>query len=510
MVRTENDRSPWSEQDRGPTSGFVVRSLWSIGSSLSTRLLLVGWFVVTSSLVGFGACRGADVTVDPKGICPFDWRAYPYQPAGSDILFPRDEGAHYTSDPAVTMEWWYTIFHVQSLSGRRFSIMTTFFMPQIDMSFRPFNLIDVDNAVRFDGGEWGELEAGQGSLDLVYVSDVASEAQSFFRNELDSQGHPIPFHYRQESFYVDPKDSSRTQSLQFRMEAVKEPFLVGGDGYVAIGDSGDSYYYSLTDLRVQGRLEINGQVFEVEGQGWMDHQWGPFMLSPLSFSMNHYEWIAVHLDNGQQYMVSSLFDRDNHLHLEEGFGSVGWVDADCSQGHTVDYRIDRLAYWKFEAKNYFFTSKWRVQVPETGLDVVIEPAIADQTVEFLGAYFYEGRANVSGTVQGVPVTGLAFTEMTHHFEAPQVLVTSPADGSVVQGATTASWQVTNPDDGLPLTFTVTLDQGGDSKVVCDHVQGTSCSVDFSSYRGSVGVTVTASSVDETIQSTAQVEVSVGS
>ncbi len=455
------------------------------------------------------------MTVDPSGLCPFEWRSYPYEPEGTSIRFPRDEGAHYVTDYEVTMEWWYTIFHLTDGRGHQFSIMTTFFMPQAGAAFRPFNFIDAQSMVRRDGGEWGTLEASEQLLDLVYHSETQGEPDSFLRVKRDASGTPVPFYYHERVFWQDPEGSGRTQSLDLQMEALRAPLIVGGDGYVTIGTSGESYYYSLTDMKVTGTIEMDGEQWEVEGMGWMDHQWGPFMLNPTPLSKNSYEWMAIQLDNGQQYMVSDLFDRQGHSYREEGFGSIGWVDSDCSQGRSLDHTIERLSYWPYTDKDWYFASKWRILVPETGLDVTVTPVVPDQTVDFLGSPFYEGRALVTGTVGDQTVTGLAFVEMTHHYEAPVVGIASPEQGQDVGAIVEMRWWVDNSDDGLPLTYLVTAapaPQTGETwapVVVCPDQQTRACQADLTAiphYVSDVDLVVTAHSADGVISGQARVTV----
>lgn len=334
---------------------------------------------------------------DPFGMCPTEWRAYPHQPAGTEIRFPDDEGAHYVDDLSVTMEWWYTIYHLETAEGRPFSVMATFFMPQLEIAYRPFNITDVESGEMFDSDEWGSLESTTGFLGHDWTAELEGQPQSFFHTRTDGQGQLIPFAYEQQLYYEDP-DTGHTQSLHLLIDSVKSPYIVAGDGLITIGDSGDSYYYSLTHLEVSGELELAGEVFEVIGTGWLDHQWGPFMLSPLSLSSNSYEWMALHLDNGDEYMVSTIFDAQNRTHREEGFGSIGWKRSDCTQGITLEHTIERLAYWQNPEDGRFYSHRWRILVPDTGLDVILEPVIENQTVGFFHTAFYEGRSAVTGTL----------------------------------------------------------------------------------------------------------------
>lgn len=447
---------------------------------------------------------------DPKGACPTEWRTYPYQPSGTAIRFPDDEGQHYDADSEVIMEWWYTIYHLTTPEGREFSIMATFFMPQLDISYRPFNITDVETGTMFPTDEWGTLEATEGVLDLSWNDDTPDEPNSVFFTRRFADGAPVPFGYEQHLYYQDPRDAGRSQALHLTIDSLKSPYIVGGDGYVEIADAGESWYYSLTNLEVSGELELNGEVFQVTGRGWLDHQWGPFMLSPLSLSAITYEWMALHLDNGDQYMVSTLFDAQNRLHQTEGFGSVGWKRSDCTQGITLSGTVERLGYWYHAGSEDWFSHGWHIVVPETGLDVVVTPAIEDQTVPFFHTYFYEGRSLITGTLDGEPVAGLAFSELTHHYEAPVVQVTAPtADATVLAGTdVTVAWAVDNPDDGMPLQFDVALTDGTGSEPLCTAATGDHCQVDLSGVTGDATLTVTASSVDGVVTGTSAVGVTV--
>jgi len=74
------------------------------------------------------------------------WNIYPYNPVGSKISFPADEGRH-SSEPS---EWWYTSGHLTgSSSGKHYSYMLSYFYNPISIfdGFRIFTLSDDENDV---------------------------------------------------------------------------------------------------------------------------------------------------------------------------------------------------------------------------------------------------------------------------------------------------------------------------------------------------------------------------
>jgi hypothetical protein len=65
--------------------------------------------------------------------------------------------------------------------------------------------------------------------------------------------------------------------------------------------------------------------------------------------------------------------------------------------------------------------------------------------------FYEGTTTVSGTVDGVTVTGQGFAELVKGYEPPDIVM-DPFPDSIWEVTTPVQWQLINPDDGLPLHY----------------------------------------------------------
>jgi hypothetical protein len=230
------------------------------------------------------------------------------------------------------------------------------------------------------------------------------------------------------------------------------------------------------------------------------------MITPLPASRNSYEWMGVQLDNGEEYMVSTIFGEQNQIRAEPGWGGINWKNADCTQGHTMAQPVERLGFWKHPETGGYYSSRWRIVLPDKGLDVVVRPTVESQTVEFLGTTFYEGRCDVTGTQDGSPVTGVAFVELMHHYQEPVIRIDAPAAGAQCTGVVPVSWTVTNPDDGMPLTFEVRGLSGQTEVPLCEGVTGTTCDADLGSLLGEVTIRVTGTSVDGVISGSADATV----
>jgi len=399
-----------------------------------------------------------------------DWKRYPYCPKGTEIEFPRDEGTH-KSDSTVTMEWWYVNLHLEDpVTKAQYSVMVAFFKKILGHSLRLFDITSVAESKMYTGTADGALIDKAGKLDLTYTSPAGTDR---LQVKSSPDGSLLPFHYQ-----LDVHGAK--MAVSFDLESTKPPLLVGGNGYVQVGNSGNSWYYSLTNLKATGTITLGTRRIDVVGVAWMDHQWGPFMVSPIPIiETDTYEWFSLHLDNGEEYMISNIFDCNDKLQRKKGFGGLGWVLADGSTGDTLDFTLRRLAFWRAPCGDQY-SAKWQLIEPGRNLDLTITPVFADQTVplprtSFGQFYFWEGLCSVVGKIGGKQITGRAFAELTHRFEAPVVNFRLPRAGKPLSGKVAVAWIVDNPDEGNPLKSTVLCRRkGAESVVLTQNTDGTSC------------------------------------
>jgi hypothetical protein len=97
-----------------------------------------------------------------------------------------------------------------------------------------------------------------------------------------------------------------------------------------------------------------------------------------------------------------------------------------------------------------YSDKWRLTSEKNKINVDITTAHNNSEVQ-LPFRFFEGATGISGTVNGVDVTGFGFAELLHSYAAPNVLIKYPqADEFNIE--IPVSWQLQNPDDGIPVTY----------------------------------------------------------
>ena len=367
-----------------------------------------------------------------------DWQTYPYHPANTEISFPKDEGAH----PGAKMEWWYVNFHLQAdSSGAKYGVMVTYFNNQVKI----LNITDETNGVFYPGSQLGALNSGTNYLHLSHTTSTNPRPDRFLT--LSSEGRLKPFQYYLNAVYLD-------RCVELFLKALKPPLLIAGSGYLPVGSSGSSYYYSLSLLSVQGKLTLAGQTETVSGIGWMDHQWGNFFVTPSS--KESYEWFSVQLDDDRQLVFWDIFTGQNKIPRDKAHKMCTLSFQDGRQDTSLSFRIQRLAFWR-DKQGLIFSHRWEFTDPVHDIRLLIQPVFDNQVASVLGSMpFYEGSCTVSGTWQGEDVSGVGYAELLHKYSQPKLQILFPAGGEMFSRTLKASWRVLNPDDCVPLTFTISI------------------------------------------------------
>ena len=364
------------------------------------------------------------------------WKTYPYQAPGSQIQFPKDEGGH---SGFPNLEWWYAVMHLKGKnSGDQYSVLVTHF----NNGLRFFTVTNLTQQKHTSGATFGFLSSPKGNLDLIHKTKYGSD-------HFKSVG---AFDYMIQTHYED-------MDLNVALSATKKPLMVGGDGYGPVGNSGNTFYYSLTRLQVDGELNYLGITEPVQGEAWMDHQWGPFIVSPFPVKgvFETYEWFCLQLDNGQELMISNIFDRKNNLPAGEAYGGVQVSLQNGESVHTLNRKFNRTRFWLDPVSKTYMSMGWILDLPEQDIHLELTPEYLDQMVSlpFHGS-FWEGSIKVRGTVAGKSVRGKAFGELIHRYELPELQISGVKPVWTAGETLNLQWTVQNPDAGNPLHYQVYL------------------------------------------------------
>lgn len=371
------------------------------------------------------------------------WKTHPYHQQGSVLNFPLDEGWH----PPEPIEWWYTTAQVTGITtGHKYDVMLTYFdYPQFGSGgFRIFNIADENT---------GQFYKQTSQCNYPINSQTHQEISSLpfggtseeFSTLKDSVGNLIPFKYH-------VKAAAPSYNINFNYNSLKRPLMVGGTGYLNEGATSYTYYYSLTTLAVTGSITVNGITENVSGTAWIDRQWGNF--NPLSGEQ--YEWFSFQLSNGMDMNVWNVFTPQNLIPDLSTYKFCSEYINDSSDLTTSNFQLERLAYAYTPDHLRCYPKKWKFTQGNIDLTVTAVVPNSEVTSPFR---FYEGATTISGTVNGVPVTGIGYAELLHSNTNPIISIQHPVSPITVSDTLTISWNILNPDDGRDLVYDLDISIG---------------------------------------------------
>lgn len=331
---------------------------------------------------------------------------------GQEIELPRDHGPHLD----YQTEWWYYTGNLADDEGRRFAYQLTFFRrglaadsPERSASlatdqiyFAHFALIDVNQG---EHREWERFSRGAADL-----SGAQAEPLRIWLEDWSAQG------LNEEASQLRLRAEEDGYSLNLELTASK-PIVAHGDQGLSpkSAEAGNaSYYLSYTRMPTQGQLVLAGEVYQVEGDSWFDHEWSTSALGPNAVG---WDWFSLQLSDGREIMYFQIRRRDGTV---EPVSSGTLVNQDgSSQSFSFEQvGLTVMAEWQSPNSGATYPSRWRLTLPQAGVDLTLEPLVADQEMN-LSFTYWEGAVRVGGESAGQPIDGFGFVEMTGYAESMQ-------------------------------------------------------------------------------------------
>lgn len=325
-----------------------------------------------------------------------------------ELSFPEDFGPH----PDYQTEWWYYTGNLTTEDGHRFGYQLTFFRRALE----PADL-RVDRP-----SDWATDQLYLGHFAVSNIGDNEySSFETYARGAAGIAGAEIEPIYRVyvenwEAVSIEPgvrhlRAEAGDISIDLIAEETKGPIFQGVEGYSQKGpEAGNaSYYYSFTRMETTGTITSNGETFEVEGLSWMDHE---FSTSALSSGQIGWDWFSIQLDNNTELMLYYIRRADGSI---DSFSKGTFVAEDGSTTLLArdDYEITVTDTWRSNDSNADYPAGWEIEVNagDRTINLIGEPQIPDQ--EFDASFkYWEGSIRLQGDVDGEPVTGYGYVEMT--------------------------------------------------------------------------------------------------
>ena len=167
-----------------------------------------------------------------------------------------------------------------------------------------------------------------------------------------------------------------------------------------------SYYYSMTRIPTEGAITLNGRTHTVSGLSWLDREWSS---SQLSGERVGWDWFALQLSDGRDIMYGVLRPRDETA-SEFQLGTVVEADGSYRSIDPGEVQLDVLDRWQ-SPRGGTYPSRWRLRMPEEGIDIEITPYISNQELDAIVRY-WEGAVKFEGTADSEPISGSGYVELT--------------------------------------------------------------------------------------------------
>ena len=315
------------------------------------------------------------------------------------LVFPIDEG-----DKDTESDWWYITSHFVTESGKKFSYTVVYFGENPTYYTRQTAIVDITNKTYYRHWLKGNFTSEKYSLNLTY-SNSNGDHDYWYQISMNKL-----FNYRLFT------EIDELYALNVTLSANKLPLINGGIGVIPMGYDGDSYYYSQTNLTINGTFIHDGIIETIQGIAWIDRQWGNWSRT----GYDGWEWFALQLNDDTQIMLYLFFDPKTGEMitptLDIMFNNGSYVDLDENE-----FDIEYLGYWEASDvpgnwRNLFvkryYSSGWIITIPKYNINLSITPIIKNQRVSTTG---WEGSCYVNGTHDGTIINSISTVELTHHY-----------------------------------------------------------------------------------------------
>jgi predicted secreted hydrolase len=150
---------------------------------------------------------------------------------------------------------------------------------------------------------------------------------------------------------------------------------------------------------------------QVEGMSWFDHEFGSNQLSP---EQEGWDWFSLRLDDGRAVMLYLIRRRDGTVEPASS-GTVIYTDRSLLMVNRDTISVKVLDRWKSERSGASYPSRWKISLPEAGIELRLAALVPDQelvTSRSTGITYWEGVVAGEGLSSGREVKAEGYAELT--------------------------------------------------------------------------------------------------
>lgn len=339
---------------------------------------------------------------------------YTHARPGTPLRFPEDHGAH----PDYRIEWWYLTANLEDEAGEPLGLQWTLFR----QALLPPEERPEPTPWAADQLWMAHLAVSRGEQHAVAERFARSHSADPASGQAGAQARPFRAWLDDWELVtrVDDPDADTFERLRltafdgegearvgYRLDLTAEgPLVRHGDAGFSqkSADGQGSMYVSQPFWQVEGEVVLAGESHAVSGRGWLDREWSSQLLGPEQAG---WDWFSLHLDDGHRLMAFQLRGGG------EGGGdyrSGTWITP---EGEPLALAAEALTLTPLATSAVAgreVPTRWRLEVPAAGLDLVVEAPRAERWMETTVPY-WEGEVGVSDHATGAP-RGLGYLEMT--------------------------------------------------------------------------------------------------
>ena len=142
-----------------------------------------------------------------------------------------------------------------------------------------------------------------------------------------------------------------------------------------------------------------------------------FSTSALGEGQVGWDWFALQLSDGSELMLFSLRHADDPQKTVYS-GTLIRPDGSTKVLGREDFSLEATDTWRSPHSGAEYPAGWSVRLPEEGVELRIEPKMADQELR-LSFVYWEGAVRVSGSRDGQPLSGQGYVELTGYASSMQ-------------------------------------------------------------------------------------------